>query len=425
MKKNTSSDSIPLLLCGTFFNEQPDFSINKILRLIEEGNIFCTSDIKNEIKSSFNLSNAPKTILINHIDFQSDTFLLITTLDSLDPRLQVKMIGGINFFKTPENYKFWIPTESKKFNFKKEITSYTHTGVTAITRATGKLLDNLSIDMYLKNLYPYFKNRDYVHVSNEVSIEENCNYAAMKLKFATKKSHFEILNKINANIIELTGNHNLDVGTVPYLNSLKWYQKNNKQYFGGGANESEASKPLIIELKDGKKFAWIGFNELCPCGECTDNLPHKMGASRYSFGKAKNTIKKLKNDNKVDCIITCVQFGERDSYEPSPSQEKICKDLIDLGSDVVLGSQAHQPQTLEIYKGKLIFYGLGNFLFDQIHRVGVRQAFFLECYFYKGKIIQFQPVFTYLPNSRIPNIASKEEEKEIRRAIFLKKNFRK
>jgi hypothetical protein len=66
---------------------------------------------------------------------------------------------------------------------------------------------------------------------------------------------------------------------------------------------------------------------------------------------------------------------------------------------------------------------LGNFLFDQIHRKGVRQAFFLECYFYKGRIIQYHPVYTFMSDRRIPTIATPEQKKEIRTAILKKENF--
>lgn len=415
---NSSIDSIPLFICGSYFNKAKSIEKDQIVRLLNSGKIFCTSDLTETLKSFFKLSRSPKSYIINQVNLSDDSLLVITSLDSLDPKLIALSVNKVNYFKNPEKYPFYIQSISKSVDFKKDITSYTHTGVTAITRATGRLLDNLSNDDYLKNIKSYFLDREIIHISNEVSISDTCNYNGMKMKFATKAEHFEILKKLRANVIELTGNHNLDVGTKPYLNSLKFYKQNNMSYFGGGANADEAEAPLIKVLKDGKKIAWIGFNELCPCAECTDNKS-KMGANRYSSIKAKDVISKLKNE-KISYIIACVQYGERDSYDPSPTQVKISKELLDLGADVVIGSQAHQPQRVELYKGKFIFYGLGNFLFDQIHRVGVRQAYFLECYFYKGKIVQFQPVFTYLPPSRIPNIASEQEESEIRKAIFLK-----
>ncbi|MEC8603278.1 MAG: CapA family protein, partial [Bacteroidota bacterium] len=125
----------------------------------------------------------------------------------------------------------------------------------------------------------------------------------------------------------------------------------------------------------------------------------------------------------VDVLIACIQFGETDSYSPTSSQKRICKKLIDFGADVIYGSQAHQPQEIALYKNKLIFYGLGNFMFDQIHRLGVRQAFFLECYFYKNKLIQCQPVYTFMSRNRQPNIASETEKKEIQKLILKSINF--
>ena len=62
-------------------------------------------------------------------------------------------------------------------------------------------------------------------------------------------------------------------------------------------------------------------------------------------------------------------------------------------------------------------------MFDQIHRIGVRQAFFLECYFYKGKIIQFKPVYTFMQLNRIPNVATYDEASVIKKAILRKSNF--
>jgi len=118
-----------------------------------------------------------------------------------------------------------------------------------------------------------------------------------------------------------------------------------------------------------------------------------------------------------------VQYGEVDSYSPTANQKKISQKLIDFGADVVLGSQAHQAQEIALYKGKIIFYGLGNFMFDQIHRIGVRQAFFLECYFYKGKIIQFQPVYTFMNKDRQPTPANDSEKLEIQKAILKEANF--
>ena len=416
---NLANDSIPLIVMGSFLNLSEDISLDSLKIKLENGSISCTKDIAKSLQEKLNLSTEPKSIQLGEFNFKSRKDLVITTLDSVNQQFLAKKVNAINFFKEPTKYPLWLKYDSD-FDYQKNITTYTHTGVTAITRSTGTVLNAKGIDFYLANILPFFKNRELVHISNEVSNQDACVYETMKMKFATKTEHFEILNRLKANIVELTGNHNLDMGQQPYLNSLKWYKDHNMKYFGGGASPAEANKPLIIELKDKRKIAWIGFNELCPLGECADK---KMGANRYVEAKAKKLIDSLRNEVKVDYILACVQYGEVDSYSPTSNQKKISQKLIDFGADVILGSQAHQAQEIALYKGKVIFYGLGNFMFDQIHRLGVRQAFFLEGYFYKGKIIQFQPVYTFMNKDRQPTLAKDSEKLEIQKAILKEANF--
>lgn len=418
--KNLVNDSIPLIVMGSFLNLSEDISLDSLKIKLENGTIFCTNDISKSLREKLKLSKEPKSIQLGKFNFKSKKELVITTLDSVNQQFLAKKVNSINFFKEPTKYPIWLKYDSDDFDFQKEITTYTHTGVTAITRRTGPVLNAKGIDFYLANILPFFKNRELVHISNEVSNQDSCVYETMKMKFATKTEHFEIFNRLKVNIVELTGNHNLDVGEQPYLNALKWYKDHDMKYFGGGETPSEANKPLVIELKDKRKIAWIGFNELCPCGECADK---KMGSNRYAEAKAKKLIDSLKNQLKVDYILACVQYGEVDSYSPTPNQKKICQKLIDFGADVVIGSQAHQAQEIALYKGKPIFYGLGNFMFDQIHRLGVRQAFFLECYFYKGKIIQFQPVYTFMNEERQPSPANNSDKLEIQKVVLRDYNF--
>ena len=418
-KKNIPkfNDSIPILIMRSFLNPTENISKNNLTQLISNGNVYCTTDLVEELKIKRNFYGLIP-ILTKNFKKGNDSTFLITSLDSVDYSLLATNYNDKNFFKTPNKYDFWIKSNST-FSYESQITKYTHTGVTALTRRTGMFLDKNSTDYYLENILPYFQSSEITHISNEVSLVDDCDYSSMRLKFATKKEHFNAISKINTSIVELTGNHNLDFGKPAYLNSLEWYKKNNISYFGGGKSPRDANKPLVKFLKDSTKVAWIGFNEYCPLNECADKF---MGANRYLESKAKTLIDSLKKQS-VDVLIACIQFGETDSYSPTSSQKRICKKLIDFGADVIYGSQAHQPQEIALYKNKLIFYGLGNFMFDQIHRLGVRQAFFLECYFYKNKLIQCQPVYTFMSRNRQPNIASETEKKEIQKLILKSINF--
>lgn len=54
-------------------------------------------------------------------------------------------------------------------------------------------------------------------------------------------------------------------------------------------------------------------------------------------------------------------------YKPAPDQLKTAtyRSMIDHGADMVIGDHPHWIQTTESYKGHLIVYSMGNFMFDQ------------------------------------------------------------
>ena len=85
-------------------------------------------------------------------------------------------------------------------------------------------------------------------------------------------------------------------------------------------------------------------------------------------------------------------------YRPldNPDQRKVFRMAIDFGADIVIGSQAHQPQTYELYGDGIIFYGTGNLFFDQHMWIGTRQGMILSHYMYSGKHIQSKitPIYT-------------------------------
>jgi hypothetical protein len=217
-------------------------------------------------------------------------------------------------------------------------------------------------------------------------------------------------------VIELTGNHMRDFGDPPLKKTLVWYKAHHMGTFGGGNTPEEANAPLVLELADGKKLGILGYNEKCPLKECAVKSG-EVGANAWDPAKAKAGIAKLRADG-VDFIMTTVQFKEWDSAQPTAPQQQISHDLIDMGSDFVYGSQAHQLQVVEFYKGKPIFHGLGNLMFDQIHRLGVRQAFFVHAFFFDGKLVQAVPVFTFMSDDRQPTLATPEQAAAEKKIIF-------
>jgi poly-gamma-glutamate capsule biosynthesis protein CapA/YwtB (metallophosphatase superfamily) len=417
--KDKTVDSIPLILMGSFLSPVENLSQADVKKGLEDGSVLCTSDLDAWLVQSMRLKTKPSTVSLKAFDHTRDSLWLLTTLDSVDHRFLALRCDGVDFFTAPTRYPLWKRVEGRR-DLGKEITSYVHTGVTALTRQAGVVLDRVGVDAYISGVKPFFDGVDLVHISNEVSMTDTCDYRTMKYRFATRSPHFEALKRLGADVVELTGNHNLDFGVTPYLKTLGWYESEGMRYFGGGRSPEEADRPLILTLKDGSRVAWVGFNQACPLKECADAGP---GANRYDDTKAKDLLASVRRDKTVTYIVACVQFVESDSYAPMQRQREIARNLIDFGADVVIGSQAHQAQEIALYRDKVIFYGLGNFMFDQIHRIGVRQAFFLQSYIHRGRVIQFRPIYTFMGDDRRPAIAGDADRELIRRSILKRANF--
>jgi poly-gamma-glutamate synthesis protein (capsule biosynthesis protein) len=82
-------------------------------------------------------------------------------------------------------------------------------------------------------------------------------------------------------------------------------------------------------------------------------------------------------------------FQWTEEYQPNPSsaQQQDFREAVDAGAVIVNGSQAHQPQAFEFYRGSFIHYGLGNLFFDQMWSLQVRQEFIDRHVFYEGRHI--------------------------------------
>ena len=276
--------------------------------------------------------------------------------------------------------------------------SINQTGVTALTRGMLKKLNQQGDAKYFtENIADFLKKTDYTHISNEVSFADNCVVDSGSTTLCSDWRMLDVITEIGTDVIELTGNHNNDYSTEANLETLKKYEELGYQLFGGGKDEETAKIPLEINDKN-TKITWLAFNESTSTkanGQGANG--DQPGANIYDEETAKEQIKKAKENG--DFVIVDVQYFECYSYpeegEEMPScdapisgQEELFKHLIDLGADMVVGTQAHHPQTFELYNDKPIFYGLGNLFFDQIYWPGTTRSYILTHYFIDGDYVQ-------------------------------------
>jgi hypothetical protein len=294
-------------------------------------------------------------------------------------------------------------------------------GVVALTRGLALKMDNLGDYGYpAREIGSFLADADLTHVSNEVSFVPDCkSYSG--LRFCSRPEYMETLKRSGVNIVELTGNHNNDFGSQYSTETIEMYKDAGMRYFGGGLDKEDASEILYEEVKD-STVAFIGYNYYDTIHPSTALAAEsRSGANSYSEEKMEANIKEAKEN--ADVVIVTFQFQECWSYPPTdvvyplcykplsnPDQREVFRKAVDFGANIVIGTQAHQPQTYELYNESVIFYGLGNLFFDQNIWIGTRQGLVLSHYVYEGELIQSRLTPIYMgKDDLMPRLATQEQ----------------
>mgnify|MGYP000145780161 CR=1 FL=1 len=324
---------------------------------------------------------------------------------------------AINVIKFRSNELF------KRTDFTK-ISKINMTGVTAISRSLAiKIEATKRYDYPAERIFEFLRDADLTHTSNEVSFVKGC-VPSSGMRFCSNPNYIKTLEKIGVDVIELTGNHNNDFGSSNNASTINMYKDKGWDYFGGGLNADDAKKILYKEV-NGTKIAFLGYNwydTIYRTGAIASRSA--AGANSFSDAKIKSDIEKAKKEGAI--VIVDFQFQECYSYPENggiypicykplanPDQKGVFRKAVDYGADIVIGTQAHQPQTYEIYKNKSIYYGLGNLFFDQIQWIGTRQGLVLSHYFINGKHVQTKLTTTIYDSDMRPYVTTGSKRTEL------------
>jgi len=291
-----------------------------------------------------------------------------------------------------------------------KLSSVILTGTTALTRGTGRLMDEKG------SLYPaeligeLLSSADITHISNEVSFDPGCDLEGSGTKFCSKPQYFDLLKAIGTDIIELTGNHELDSGSEPFINTLDLYERNKLPFYGGGRDLPEAALSVRIET-NGNRIAFLGCNSVGPKSNMAKET--SPGSNPCDAERLKSTIEELRREG-YNAIVT-FQHMEVCQPEPVGPQRGDFQRAADAGATIVSGSQGHCPQVMEFRGDTVIHYGLGNLFFDQMNKIE-RMAFLDRYWFYDNRLIGVEPIAIIRDDEAQPRLMTEEES-----AWFLEK----
>jgi len=222
-----------------------------------------------------------------------------------------------------------------------------------------------------------FNKQNYERILGGVkNILQNVDYSIVNFECAVTKGNERPITKLGPNLqcgeagvealkwagfdcVTLANNHFRDYGDEGVKSTLFYFEKYGIDTVGGGISIKDASKIFYKQVGD-KILAIIN----CCEHEFTIATHDRSGSNPLNPIQQFYAIQSAKKD--ADYVLVIVHGGHEHYQLPSIRMQEIYRFFIDAGADVVVNHHQHCYSGYEIYKGKPIFYGIGNFCFDNL-----------------------------------------------------------
>jgi len=175
-----------------------------------------------------------------------------------------------------------------------------------------------------------------------------------------QKAHpncIEILKYAGVNLVAMANNHIMDYGEEGVLETINLCKDNDLNTIGIGRSSSEAARPFSVRINN-KGIAILNFAD----DEFITSPNKSFQCNTINPVRMLYDISEARENN--DYVVVILHSGNEFFELPSPRTKQLFRYIIDLGADVVFSHHTHAFSGYEIYNSKLIFYGLGNFIYD-------------------------------------------------------------
>ncbi|MEH6661507.1 MAG: CapA family protein [Parasphingorhabdus sp.] len=265
------------------------------------------------------------------------------------------------------------------------------------------------MDALLAPMAPYLRASDFAAVNLEtvLSASKPPERAPKSITFYSHPDAAAALKSAGIDYVTLGNNHIYDYLDAGMESTTDALDDADLLYSGAGHRAENALKAGRIDIA-GQKYSMLGF--VGWAGNVSPNQvagKDKGGAAHGSAGNIGRAVKREVADDR----ITVVQYHGSREYSDAPTEisQSRLRTAVDAGADLVVGHHPHVTHGLEIYRGKLIAYSLGNFIFDQ-YFFEAQLAYVLKVWmdgdqFYRAEAIPVQ-LLDYRP---VPAVANMRE----------------
>jgi hypothetical protein len=206
------------------------------------------------------------------------------------------------------------------------------------------------------------------------------------------------LRNAGIDAVSIANNHIGDAGRAGVVQTVANLDKYGIEHAGAGRNAAAAHRPAVVRV-DGLTVAILGYDTIAGAYTAGTSTP---GSARLTVAGARADIAAARRAG-ADIVIVYPHWGIEYRASPFAGQQALARSMIDAGADMVIGNHAHWVGAMEVYKGRPIWYALGNFVFDQTWSEPTSEGLVLELTFSGRRLVQVRLHPTIILDGAQPN----------------------
>ncbi|MBQ1774085.1 MAG: CapA family protein [Prevotella sp.] len=243
------------------------------------------------------------------------------------------------------------------------------TGDILLDRGVREVINHRGVDyLFTQEVDSLFASCDYVVANLECPATTIRQPDFKRYVFRAEPEWLDVLRAHGITHLNLANNHSIDQGRAGLVDTKRNIEAAGMIPFGAGLNMAEAAEPLIIThhptpITHQRNIYIVPTLRLAL--ENYSYLPDKPCVSQEPEDSLVARIRKLRANDPRAVIVVCPHWGGEHTLRPIPVQIETAHRIIDAGADLIVGHHTHTLQTIEVYRGRRIYYSIGNFIFDQ------------------------------------------------------------
>jgi poly-gamma-glutamate capsule biosynthesis protein CapA/YwtB (metallophosphatase superfamily) len=217
-------------------------------------------------------------------------------------------------------------------------------------------------------------------INLETSVTRSADFSPSKaVHYRMNPDNLPSLTVARPDACVLANNHALDLGHTGLKETLEALAGSGLRAVGAGRDAAEARQAAVVTVPGRGRILVFS------CGAASSGIPVAWAATATRAGvellpslsdaiadELISRVQEIKGPG--DVVVVSIHWGSNWGYDVPRDHVRFARRLIDGGVDLVHGHSSHHPRPIEVYRGKLVLYGCGDFI-DDYEGIGGYEGF--------------------------------------------------